>query len=365
LVVIAIIGVLIALLLPAVQAAREAARRAQCSNNLRQMGLAIHNFHDVNKRFPASSFDPIAVNAGIAGCSANPLILPYLELDALYSELMIPYKAGASGNAGISNLVARPSAQNVKINSFICPSDGNSKINAGNSNSNSSVISYRGCRADLASHDTPTNITGQLNPSTQLALHRSWLRAGQSVGGFELVSDGTSNSVMFSEGIIYDGTGGTPGGSFKAKLATGVSAHYSSVPQNCLNLKGAGGKFASATQATLNDNQNLGRRVWANNIQSVFFYTLLPPNSPSCHSDWHRAWVSASSNHSGGVNVSMLDASVRFINDNIHTANLSRNVTAQTPDIPPAQPYDSAGTFSYGLWSELGSINGGEAVTPP
>jgi hypothetical protein len=180
------------------------------------------------------------------------------------------------------------------------------------------------------------------------------------------VTDGTSNSVCFSEGIIHDGTGGTPGGSYKANLATGVSSHYNCVPQNCLNLKGSGGMFASTTQAKLNDaGHNLGRRIWDNYVQPVYFYTLLPPNSPSCHSGWQYVWVSASSNHSGGVNVSLLDASVRFITDTIHTTNLSRKVTNQTPDAPPAYPYDSTGTFSYGLWAELGSINGGESATAP
>jgi prepilin-type N-terminal cleavage/methylation domain-containing protein len=70
LVVIAIIGLLIGLLLPAVQAAREAARRAQCTNHVKQLSLAVHNFHDANNRFPASSFDPIYVSKNIGRGSA-------------------------------------------------------------------------------------------------------------------------------------------------------------------------------------------------------------------------------------------------------------------------------------------------------
>jgi hypothetical protein len=109
----------------------------------------------------------------------------------------------------------------------------------------------------------------------------------------------------------------------------------------------------------------LGRRAWDNFVQPVYFYTLLPPNSPSCHSGYTYTWISASSNHPGGVNISLLDASTRFINDSINTTNLSRAVTAQTPDAPPAFPYDSTGTFSYGVWAELGSINGGESTPVP
>ncbi|MDR1053431.1 MAG: DUF1559 domain-containing protein [Planctomycetaceae bacterium] len=366
LVVIAIIGVLIALLLPAVQAAREAARRSQCSNNLRQMSLAIHNFHDVYERFPASSFDPIAVRAGVHRCGVLPFVLPFIEQEALYSILLVPCNSSGNADEQEGAVFARPSGRGLKIKTFRCPSDGNSSIISTDATANT-VTSYRGSRADLAGWDvSPDGDYNNPDPASQQPMRRSWLRAGRSVGGIELVTDGTSNSVMFSEGIIHDGTGGAPGGSYKSNFATGISSHYNQVPQNCLNLRGSGGMFASPTQTKLNDfGHNLGRRGWDCYVHTVYFYTLLPPNSPNCHGDWNQAWVSASSNHSGGVNVSMLDASVRFITDNIHTANLSRSVTTQTPNIPPAQPYDSTGTFSYGLWAELGSINGGETVTPP
>jgi prepilin-type N-terminal cleavage/methylation domain-containing protein len=357
LVVIAIIGVLIALLLPAVQAAREAARRMQCNNNLKQMGLAVHNFHDVHNRFPASTADPIAVGVNASNVGFVPFVLPFIEQGTLYEGLMA---AGSTMSKSIGF--------NRKISTFICPSDGNSKIDTvSGSNISNTVISYRGSRADLANRDIANGDAGNPDPATQYLLRRSWLRSGKFAGGFELVTDGTSNSVMFSEGIIHDGTGGTPGGSFKSNLATGVAnTKYAGTPQNCLNLKGSGGKFASTTQAKLNDGgHNLGRRIWTHYIQCTHFHTLLPPNSPSCHSDWDSAWISASSNHSGGVNVAMLDASVHFVTDTIHTANLSRSVTAQTPDAPPAQPYDGTGVFSYGLWSELGSINGGESAALP
>jgi prepilin-type N-terminal cleavage/methylation domain-containing protein/prepilin-type processing-associated H-X9-DG protein len=365
LVVIAIIGVLIAMLLPAVQAAREAARRMQCANQIKQLSLAVHNFHDANNRFPASAFDPIAVGKDIQSCGVLPLLLPYIEQEPLYSEMLVPYQAGASGNAGIQSIYYRTIA-NDKINTFICPSDGNSSIKTSGRWMDNSVTSYRGSRADLACYDAENSGMGATNPATQYTMRRSWLRAGQFTGGFALVTDGTSNSVMFSEGIIHDGTAGTLGGSFKVNLATGVNAHYDQTPQDCLNLRGSGGKFADPLQPTMSDTgHNLGRRAWGHYVHYVYFYTLLPPNSPSCHESYVKLWVSASSNHSGGVNVSMLDASVRFITDTIHTANLNRSVTTQSPDAPPAYPYDSTGTFSYGLWSELGSINGGESATLP
>jgi hypothetical protein len=304
----------------------------------------------------------------ILGGNQNLLVLPYIEQEALYASLAIPYKAGATGDAGQQNIYYRTSGHNRKISTFLCPSDGNSQINVTSGTSmNNTIISYRASRADMVAPDVPNNSDmGAVNPSTQLIMRRSWLRAGQFVGGFEIITDGTSNSIMFSEGIIHDGTGGSPGGNYKSNLATGVKAHYDQVPQDCLNLKGAGGNYAGATQAKLNDvGHNLGRRALYVYPHCTYFHTLLPPNSPSCHEDWNKVLISASSNHSGGVNASMLDASVRFITDTISTANLSRSVTTQSPDVPPANPYDSTGTFSYGLWSELGSINGGESASLP
>src|SRR5262245_37386279 len=94
LVVIAIIGVLVALLLPAVQAAREAARRMQCTNNLRQLGLALHNYHDVNQWFPLN-YRPVAAGP----YSWMQAILPYIEQQNLYSQLTIGGTQALTNNA--------------------------------------------------------------------------------------------------------------------------------------------------------------------------------------------------------------------------------------------------------------------------
>src|SRR3990172_9246369 len=94
LVVIAIIGILIALLLPAVQAAREAARRSQCTNNLKQIGLAFHNYHDIYKTFPAWSYNARTWQAGAAGdntwwtgFTAMTMILPFIEQGSIYDKI--------------------------------------------------------------------------------------------------------------------------------------------------------------------------------------------------------------------------------------------------------------------------------------
>src|SRR3954469_9382671 len=91
LVVIAIIGILVALLLPAVQSAREAARRMQCQNNVKQLGLALHNYHDVHKIFPPSSIWPVESeiekkNNGNLGANWVIMVLPYMEQQNLYNS---------------------------------------------------------------------------------------------------------------------------------------------------------------------------------------------------------------------------------------------------------------------------------------
>src|SRR3954453_11660663 len=114
LVVIAIIGVLIALLLPAVQAAREAARRSQCTNNLKQLGLGLHNYHQGVGSFPMGSSR--ANGATWNNWSAQGLMLPYMEQQAIYNAINFNWEVTQSVNT---------TAAYTTISSFLCPSDGN------------------------------------------------------------------------------------------------------------------------------------------------------------------------------------------------------------------------------------------------
>ena len=128
LVVIAIIAVLIALLLPAVQSAREAARRAQCTNNLKQIGLALHNYHTSNDVFPlGTSFNPVdtANDPGVwASWSAQALMLGYLEQTPLYNAINFnwgPLATGTTTSDGTGGI--NTTATHTLITSFVCPSD--------------------------------------------------------------------------------------------------------------------------------------------------------------------------------------------------------------------------------------------------
>jgi prepilin-type N-terminal cleavage/methylation domain-containing protein/prepilin-type processing-associated H-X9-DG protein len=391
LVVIAIIGMLIALLLPAVQAAREAMRRMQCRNNLKQLTLTLHNFHDVHNRFPAASFDPITDSLELRAFGLFPLLLPYLEQQALYDALIVRPEADAPF---VDRLPESHQAGNVALNSLLCPSDGNGRARfihgpipgtLGNDDVKwyHAFSNYRVCRGDLAGNDCALP-TEEVNPylssakdATQYNMPRSWARAYNFVGGLAIVTSGTSNTIAFSEGLIGDdrmiGDDRSAGGSYRDALALGIPSHYNEVPQNCLNTKGSNGMFRDANQRTgLGTNTGgLGGHIWGNQPSLYAFYSLLPPNSPGCYSDavfyFHGfyLWVSATSNHTGGVNVSFLDGSVRFVSDSIETKNLNRSVTTQTSrDNPPADPIDDDGRFSYGIWAELGAVNSKETVAP-
>src|SRR5271166_2267293 len=123
LVVIAIIAVLIGLLLPAIQKVREAANRMSCQNNLKQIGLALHNYHGVNQVFPQAykplpSPDPTAPpGTGTCGASAFTLILPYIEQDNVYRQIDVTRAALSAPNMPPAN-----PAYSTAIKTFLCPS---------------------------------------------------------------------------------------------------------------------------------------------------------------------------------------------------------------------------------------------------
>src|SRR5262249_1561495 len=140
LVVIAIIAVLIALLLPAVQAAREAARRAQCTNNLKQIGLALHNYHDVNGSFPmgaGSGMESLGVYLAKQVWSYLSAMLPQLGEVPLYNACNFNFGVDNSNQAGLVN----GTVIQAQVKAFICPSD----PNAGHLSTGPGTNNYYGC----------------------------------------------------------------------------------------------------------------------------------------------------------------------------------------------------------------------------
>jgi len=187
LVVIAIIGILVALLLPAVQAAREAARRSQCTNNMKQLGLALHNYHDVFKRFPSGYIRRSGDNDGWGWAAFS---LPFLEQQNIYDKLGIGQGA---------KLPDAPTADTkTVIDAFICPSDASGTINedrGGHAKSN-----YQGLYGNSNTPDPNTGVgNGLFYVNSDL--------------GFSSITDGTSSTFALGE-ISWDGktTGCVRGG---------------------------------------------------------------------------------------------------------------------------------------------------------
>jgi len=202
LVVITIIGILFGLLLPAVQAVREAARRMQCSNNLKQMGLALHNFESANKEFPPSGI------RGSGEITWAVHLLPYLEQQSVYSEFDLR-KLGSYYRLGANP--AEVAARQAQIPSYLCPSrrgpqqlsrDNDNRVFAGVPNYNipgaCGDYAYVGGGNDGTFHHQGTLRNIAFTGTWQLPAPWMVIKA-KSVTGFRTVSDGTSYTAVFGE----------------------------------------------------------------------------------------------------------------------------------------------------------------------
>ncbi|MGA8350777.1 MAG: DUF1559 domain-containing protein, partial [Isosphaeraceae bacterium] len=346
LVVIAIIAVLIALLLPAVQAAREVARRAQCSNNLKQIGLAMHNYHSSNDKFPQGmSQSAFALNyaggySGWGEWSAQAEMLPYLEQAPVYSAINFCFGM-IHGYGGACNLTASTRV----IDAFCCPSDNNVAFGGAPSSSETqytnygytagwppNINSYRGslgtttaANVNVPGANVPVGYAAcQPDPfnfygGTSCTSNTTGLFTYWNCYGIRDCLDGTSNTVAFAEGLVGDATNPLP--SHRNNAIMGVTAaataeafdasalSWQNVIVPALNActvayQAGGGNFRGDT----------GLRWGYGSTAYTLFQTVVPPNSKQY--PWNTCedqcggcnlnagtFVNAQSNHPGGVNV--------------------------------------------------------------
>ncbi len=328
LVVIAIIAVLIALLLPAVQAAREAARRSQCVNNLKQIGLSLHNYHQSINSFPlGASLNPLD-QAGTSttfwsNWSAHSQLLSYIEGGTIYNAINFNYAPEWNGNYCWA---ANSTASNAKVNVFACPSDGNANQQYSGYDSFGSNNSYG------ASVGTTTVGYPEATPNATNAQQSTGIFAYQRNYSIANVTDGTSNTVAFSEFLTDDENGGNFE-NVRGK-GTGGVGNLKAVYFNDVNTAGIALVQAdiAACNATWISNgggrEGAGYRWSCGAMGYTMFNTVIPPNGGGqikwggcrnncCPQMRHADYVGASSNHSGGVNVGFADGSVRFIKNSI------------------------------------------------
>ena len=293
LVVIAIIGVLVALLLPAVQAARSAARRMSCSNNLKQMGLALHNYHDTYDKFPPGGL--YLWNATSSSFSVQARLLPYVEQENLQDLVNwdLPYSAQVRISA-------------TRIPTYVCPSDINDKERL-TSSFEYYPLSYGINMGEWFVYD-PTSRQG----GDGIAYPNSSL-------GFRDVLDGTSSTLAFAEFK-----------SWNPYLRDGANPNVrdAPIPATPADVVALGGNFKT----------NSGHTEWVDSrVHQTGFTGTFPPNTEFLYTAGGKEYdvdfnssregktlnqltysvVTSRSYHPGGAQVTLVEGSVKFVSENI------------------------------------------------
>ena len=298
LVVIAIIAILIALLLPAVQQAREAARRSTCKNNLKQIGLALHNYHDVYSTFPPGRVRNTYSGITDAWYTGNigwlPRILAQMDQSPIFESIDWNRGFGTSGTDGHTgvNGTNPTGARRQIIPAFLCPTDpGNGSM------AWTDPMGVKVSGVAPAGDYGHTNYAGSVGSDFRLRDQRT-VRGlfGQNTRvGERDILDGTSNTIGVSEIVI-------------------------GFPKLSVNDDGAGNCPTSGSKDTSTTRQTGNSWFYTYFPQSAFFSTFTPPNNNKtydCGVNSDRVNLASRSLHAGGVQVLLLDGSARFVSENI------------------------------------------------
>ncbi|WP_020469589.1 DUF1559 domain-containing protein [Zavarzinella formosa] len=337
LVVIAIIAILIGLLLPAVQKIREAANRMKCSNNLKQFGLAAHNYESTNGTLPPTQHTTVIAGATVSsGAPLQALLLPYFEQANKYNQFDMNYNVNSDAAIAASipakaNANAAARAGDVPI--FLCPSDPSQMFtftNAGRQNYFASLGAYANYRGGGGSLDGIFSIPF---PS-----------AGSIMNGFSFgaITDGTSNTAMFAEVMRSRETNASTGSGIRDNITVIINnsnTGYNETDGTTISMCVDGSNWDSSIKY-------VGQQYYRN-LPSNFVYTHTVPinynrkvasgvQHYNCgNAAFSSMHIGASSYHTGGANACMGDGSVRFFRD----------------------------TTDIAIWRATGTRAGGETVT--
>ena len=322
LVVIAIIAILIALLLPAVQQAREAARRSTCKNNMKQLGVAFHNYHEVYNSFPQWTHRARTWQNGASGdntwwtgFTAMVAVLPYVEGGTVFNR--IDWNCRPEDNTpGNPNGANNNLFRSARISSFKCPSE----------------VPYSDGNYANAAHTYKVS-AGATFMNVSTAAENGMFRRDR-VTMMRDVTDGMSNTIMLGEILLGDNTTSRSswGDVASSPIPGGGGTWNSTNPPNeaalntwgqaCLTMFQAGSGSTSGGSAGWINN-SAGRRYWQPRIDDGSPFTpIVPPNwkYPNCaHGSWTTGptALGARSRHAGGAHHTLGDGTVRFISDSI------------------------------------------------
>ncbi len=316
LVVIAIIGILIALLLPAVQAAREAARRSQCSNNLKQLGLALHNYHDAFKMFPSQSINRGWASSANAGYESGKVdyknfsglvsMLPYIEQQALYDQYDFSSCASTyTRNTGVPMAGLDPvtsgnaAVEATVLTALICPSDPGGLLHGygGGYGIQSGQTTYRGVKTN---YDFSAQKAYSFNYWQRQTIQTRYMFGENSTAQVASVRDGLSNTVAMAETLHDVANGPCPAWGYRGWYMTGIQLSYG---------------------------------INVNDIPATWSWVTDKTSRPSRL----RTGGTGGSMHPGGLNACLGDGSVRFIsetNDRTVLLEISRMADGSSTQVP-------------------------------
>lgn len=334
LVVIAIIAILIGLLLPAVQKVREAASKASSQNNLKQFGLAAHNFHDMSQGLPAMN-GPMLKGVGL-GFSIHAQLLPFLEQENLQKliDFNQPVYLGSGPNRTLNPV--HQNAVKMVVKSFLNPGDDQNPIFTGHTGANISTAGTSYVFNTGSGKQIVDGAAGNYNDPTKAKTDGVFSFNNQVT--LSNITDGTSNTLLVSETLLGSGPSSYTGGK--------LSGHNRDTVSRTNGKSGVAIIGGMNPPMTLTDcSPNLTSDSWKGVRAAAWFFpdlsftgfnAFLTPNSdqPDCNAHG-VGWYSARSPFAGGVNVGMADGSVRMVPKSISANTWQSLATINLAEVIP------------------------------